>query len=181
MNNFTNRHSNILKTIETADTHEDPIAVALKPLIGLRLSKASRIETMIMLSFGDLIPVEWEGATRIVGAYSLHIQCPWRIRTTERILVASGDMLEESRFNPESNISTLSNNLCDQRFHELFSSCDAQKLLVERIEIDYAGAFKLHFFDSLTLEVIPITSFDVEHWRLFKPGSKYHFVYKEVD
>ncbi|MGC1349900.1 MAG: hypothetical protein WA858_08970 [Xanthobacteraceae bacterium] len=49
---------------------------AFAPLIGLRLSIVRRAAEMLVLHFGDIrvLPAR-QGS---IGAYALHIQCPWR-------------------------------------------------------------------------------------------------------
>lgn len=53
----------------------------------------------------------------------------------------------------------------------------ANPLVVERVEGDEFGGFRLWLSGGHTLAVFPATSFPREHWRYLKPGSKEdHFV-----
>src|SRR5579871_3454035 len=50
---------------------------AVDVLIGLRLSIVRRAADMLVLHFGDIRP--HSSGVGTVGAYALHVQCPWRL------------------------------------------------------------------------------------------------------
>lgn len=71
----------------------------------------------MMFSFGDLVEIpDRRGGVRVVGTYSLHVQCPWRLlHANQKILVGSGDILETFKGDGSPQATFLSRNLCDQR------------------------------------------------------------------
>ena len=49
---------------------------AFDVLVGLRLSIVRRAMDMLVLHFGDI--TELPSGKGTIGAYALHVQCPWR-------------------------------------------------------------------------------------------------------
>jgi hypothetical protein len=66
---------------------EHQIFSALQPLKGLRLSIAHHAGNMRMFHFGAIR----RRAKGIVGEYALHVSCPWRIETEDKILTGISD------------------------------------------------------------------------------------------
>jgi hypothetical protein len=62
----------------------------LDMLIGLRLSIVRRAADMLGLHFGDIRPHPSGEGT--VGAYTLHVQCPWRLDRPNGTITGSGDL-----------------------------------------------------------------------------------------
>jgi hypothetical protein len=62
----------------------------LDMLIGLRLSIVRRAADMLGLHFGDIRPHPSGEGT--VGAYTLHVQCPWRLDRPNGTVTGSGDL-----------------------------------------------------------------------------------------
>ena len=60
----------------------EQIVQQMKPPIGLQLSYFRHAADMANLRFGQIRPVE-KGS---VAEYALHVQCPWRIESSEGIL-----------------------------------------------------------------------------------------------
>jgi hypothetical protein len=120
----------------------------------------------------------------MVGEYALHIQCPWRLEREPdaQIITGSGDLYEpydeadwkDEAFNWESG-----NNLQEQALSRLLQEYDAKtkqivnatdRLVVNAVEADAFGGFRLDLSGDYQLRVFPCTSRE-EAWRLFKPTA----------
>jgi hypothetical protein len=63
---------------------------AFDVLIGFRLSIVRRAADMLVLHFGDIRPHPSGDGT--VGAYALHVQCPWRLDGPTGTVTGDGDL-----------------------------------------------------------------------------------------
>src|SRR6266851_8527886 len=100
----------------------DEIGRAFALLVGLRWSLA-RYSGMTVFHFGDVRPVK--GGT--VGQFALHIQCPWRLVTLDRIITGSPDhwqpsdeSLDWTAWNKDRSTPSLQ----EKRLMELFCGYD---------------------------------------------------------
>lgn len=113
------------------------------------------------------------------GEYSLHLQCPWRIRSAIdfKIKLASGDIYEPSsnvEWNEDFDWDIQGNNLFDEKVEYLFQK---DKLtFVEKVSIFESGDLEIVFSNKLILECFIAISKNEECWRFFKQGSKKHVV-----
>ena len=148
----------------------DEIDSALRRLIGLRMTLARNAGDMKVLHFGEVRPHPKRGT---MGEYALHIQCPWRLVTAERIVTGSTDT-EPS--------------LQDRRFLDLFGGDPETRshenrtpwLVVEGVRGDPLGGAKVHLSGGYSLEILPVgtnEADDDENWRLLKPYGE-HFVFR---
>ena len=114
---------------------------------------------------------------RIIGEYSLHIQCPWRVVDGDKILTASFDIYKPEAGNEEDDpdFDWEKGNLFDKRMKDLFRNGD-RELRIEAVEAGCGGALRMQLEDDLWLEIFPNDSLPDEHWRLFAPSSDHHFV-----
>lgn len=145
-----------------------------------------------MWSSGRAADLEWfqfgprkvvkdsRGDEREVGEYALHVQCAWRIRRGDRVVVASRDLYsprEETDDRPANfNWDVQGANRRDKRIAELFQN-ETREFLVQEVEAGEAGGFTLILDDGHALDVFPDDSLSGEHWRLFKPyAGEPHFV-----
>jgi hypothetical protein len=115
------------------------------------------------------------GAPAEAGDYALQLQCPWRIARKDRILVASDDLYFPAGYSsdqaPPPNFDwDRQPNRRDKLLAELFAP-GRPTLSVRKIEPGFAGSFRLLFDDKMLLEVVPVTSRRIEHWRLLRPKS----------
>jgi hypothetical protein len=117
----------------------------------------------------------WLGQATEVGDFALRIQCPWRVVRKDRILVGSDDIFFPADYS--SDIAPplgfdweRQNNRRDKLVSALFEP-GRPALSVRKIETSFAGSFRLLFDDKMLLEVVPISSRRVEHWRLLRPQS----------
>jgi hypothetical protein len=158
---------------------------ALEPLVGQPIWGAGRAGDLVQLQLGErsTVTVEDEG-DREVGAYSLHLSCPWRLATGERILTGSGDLWTPADAEAELESfdwETPGASWLDLRLAELWERFSAAPPSVTRVLADELGGFTLELTDGMVLEVFPESSptghVTTEFWRLLQPGTESpHFV-----
>lgn len=151
----------------------------VQQLIGLPLWSIGRAGGLIWFSFG----VERrevllrKGGKKVVSEYSLHIQCPWRIRKRNKIIVGYGDRSYPSGDDPYKSFSEnepdkIGNNQFDQRASNFLLDHERSPLLVRSVTADAVGGIYITFNQGYTLEVFPSSSLSTEHWRIFRPDSE---------
>jgi hypothetical protein len=155
------------------------IHAALLPLVGLPLWAAGRVVNLIWLQFGSRRTVLVRAAEREVGEYALHMQCSWRLRSAEAIIVGSADRLvprSESLLEPDDfDWTEPGANRCDELLEQLFVQTESYDVLAARA--DAYGGFSLELSSGLVLDVFIDGSPGNERWRLFKPWQDdEHFV-----
>jgi hypothetical protein len=142
-------------------------------LQGLPLWASNRACDLQSFQFGaQCVLPDRRGGTREVGEFALHIQCAWRISSSNGIIVGSND-----RYYPRTDAETvesfewdiLGNNLCDERVDAFI--IDHCPLIVKSICSNNFGGFTLSFEEKFYLEVFPDDSRQDEYWRLFMPDS----------
>lgn len=165
---------------------------SLSVLIGLPLSAAYSQAAMKSFHFGPLRPHPTPGAKGIVGAYALHVQCPWRIVTRDRIVTGKMDLFEpvvpRNDFDWQKTIREPEGNLQHKILHDLLHPSDPatrsevegnDQLAVVGVEVDVYGGIDLNLSNHYRLQCVPCGT-RVEDWRLFKPGdTSRHFVVGE--
>jgi hypothetical protein len=152
-------------------TLQDRINEALSPLIGLQLWRARRVMNMEMFEFGARYTrLNRKGEEIDVGDFALHIQCPWRIVGPDGIVVGS-----EDRHFPEDESSNWQEfdedgpTLCEARMTSWIAEHGASPLVVQRVEADSIGSFRLFLHRGFVLESLPANSLRGEYserWRL---------------
>jgi hypothetical protein len=123
------------------------------------------------------------GRPREVGAYALHIQCPWRLTEGTRIVAGSGDLSKPADPSVDRetwNWDDVGATWWDDRMREFFRS-PSHQIKVQTVMADAFGGFRLICSGAVTFEVFPNESaapHDVsEYWRLLQPSrSAGHFV-----
>jgi|GEM_PF-1190715 len=157
---------------------------AFDVLIGLRLSIVRRAADMLVLHFGDIrAHASGEGT---VGAYALHVQCPWRLDGPKGTVTGSRDLWEYAgpgerppNWSYEDGFS-----LQDRKFADLFARDESTRSWInesDRFVIAAAhqnerGDVRLEFANGYTILVFPAESRS-EAWRLFSSGSDRHLVF----
>jgi len=154
---------------------------ALGALIGLPLWESRRSADVQGFHFGERRPEASRGKEFLVGTYALHVQCPWRIKGPEGILVGSYDRLTpaagRSWEDPEFESDVPGASLIDDRIDALFALEARQHFVVESVEADDVGGFRMDLGAGMVLEAFPNHSDDAEFWRLFQPwNDNRHFV-----
>ena len=153
---------------------------ALSPLVGMPMWVGHRAADMQMFQLGDRRSAKnHRGETREVGEYALHLQCAWRIRGPQGIVVGSGDLYYPKGDFDEvpADFDWQKENRRDERLTALLTTGAEKPLLVEGVSADEAGGFILDMSGGFRLEVFPADSSPDEYWRLFRPGELgSHFV-----
>jgi hypothetical protein len=154
---------------------------ALDVLIGQPLWSSGRAADLEWFQFGQRKAVNGaRGDTKEVGQYALHVQCAWRIRHGDQVVIGSRDLY----YPPEESDAPMEDfdwdvqgaNRRDKRIAALFQN-DTRHFLVREVEVGEAGAFTIILNDEYALDVFPDDSFRDEHWRIFKPSAEEpHFV-----
>ncbi len=156
---------------------------ALQPLVGLKLSIARSAADMRVFHFGPIRPHHRKGT---VGAYALHVQCPWRLAGQDGLITGTSDRdvppaegAAIDRSDPKAG--TLQN----VRLAELLGGYDpdtrshtnaGEGLLVTAVSADQYGGVEISFTGNVRLQLFPDGSVD-EDWRFFDTsGNAKHFV-----
>lgn len=154
---------------------------ALKVLIGLPLWSSGRAADLEWFQFGQRRSVkDHRGNTKEVGEYALHLQCAWRIRQGDQVIVGSRDLYypaDEIQDRPEDfDWDVIGGNRRDRKIEALFQS-ETRQFWVREVTVGDAGSFTISLDDGYALEAFPDDSSADEHWRIFKPYSEEaHFV-----
>lgn len=156
----------------------------LGSVLGLPLAIARDAGNMKNFQFGKIRPHPSGKGT--VGDFALHVQCPWRLVTNDRILTGSADYYEPAVEGEEVNLDDRrSGNLQRKRLREVFGTYDAKtrslinetdSLIVTAVHTDRFGGLDLELSGGFRLQVFPNGSRG-ENWRFFAPGNdEDHFV-----
>ncbi|MEL6105371.1 MAG: hypothetical protein AAFU85_05015 [Planctomycetota bacterium] len=142
------------------------------------LAAAHRAADMRMFHFGTMrpaapsrIPSLRDRPRGSVGAYALHVQCPWRLETANEILTGRLDLWEPVTQSDDFSFNEWDcekdGNLQDLRVNEVLASTG---MVVESVDAKPNGHFELTLGHQRSLTVFPSGSVS-EDWRLFKPDT----------
>jgi hypothetical protein len=161
---------------------EDRILSVVHQLIGLRLGLARNAGAMKVLHFGNIRP--HPSGKGNVGDYALHIQCPWRIVSSEAIVTGSKDLAEPPEAMPNfdwnSALHEKDGNLQNKRLGELMGGYDtstrsyvnnAELLVVTEAQADCYSSVRVRLSPNYYIEVLPCGSSEGEDWRWLRPGD----------
>jgi hypothetical protein len=119
--------------------------------------------------------------TREVGAFALHVFCPWRVVISGSLVAGAGDLFTPS--DPDADLETFDWDVVgaawwDLRLTAAFAGPDEH--IIRSIAADAVGGFVLNG-GSIQFEVFPSSSsaphVETEFWRLFSPGrDEPHFI-----
>ncbi len=161
---------------------KNEVETALGQLIGLPFWGAGRAAALEWFQFGEQRTVTKRyGGTTTVGTWALHISCAWRVRDSEKILVASSDCYMRAdhllEVGDDFDWDVHGANQRDQRM-ALFMESQENSLVVTNVVADDFGGFCLELAPHFCLEVFPdVAAEDAEYWRLFQPSTEsLHFV-----
>jgi hypothetical protein len=154
----------------------EQVQKALRVLIGKPLWSSGRAADLEWFQFGQRKTVKGaRGDTKEVGEYALHVQCAWRIRHSDRVVVASRDLYHPASETDgpvhDFNWDVQGANRRDKLMAELFQN-GTPEFVVQQVSVGNAGAFTVVFDDDYALDVFPDDSSQDEHWRLFKPYTE---------
>jgi hypothetical protein len=123
----------------------------------------------------------------LVGAFALHIQCPWRLEQTHLILTGSDDFFSRANKNtdPTWEAGMVWGHLQNEVLQNILLGFDSQtnstvnatnQFDVTTIVPDAFGGFALNMSGDYRLVSFP-TGSRGEHWRLVRPDTQEkHFV-----
>lgn len=151
---------------------------ALATLAGLALSRLERAGDTLWIQLGPLHTVEGEDGPREIGAWSLHVSCPWRWCATDRVLVGSGDLLTPADADVELEDYDWDEpgaSWLDVRLGELAAHLTESPVSIFRATRDRWLGLRLELDDDTVLELFPNSTptghVSTEFWRVFEPGQ----------
>lgn len=165
---------------------KDEIDEATRCLIGLEVSHLGFAGNMRGIHFGELR----RRKGHFVGAYALHLQCPWRLERAGIRLTGFHDYYSpasdntDEAWDPNSGRGSLQAEVLRTVFrlnhgdHERREPATgkAGSRKVVSVRGDRFGGLLIAFSGGMRLRVFPAGAAG-EHWRLFQPGKKAgHFV-----
>ncbi len=161
---------------------QEQVEAALSAIIGMPIWGAGRAVNMEMFDIGDRVEkTSRYGETIQVGAYAIHVQCPWRVIGPEGIAVGSIDAHypPSVREGDESFDSNNDSSLCEEKMSAWLERRGGEPLFIRSVAADESGGFRLGLSGGYSVDVMPASSRpDYEHWRLIGPGTgrRTHFV-----
>jgi hypothetical protein len=154
---------------------------ALEMLVGKMLWSSGRAADLQWFAFGERRTVEGlRGKPKEVGEHALHVQCAWRIRQRDQVVVGSSDLYLPRESNDDRledfNWDVQGGNRRDKHIADLFQN-ETTQFLVKEVRAAEAGSFTIILESEYALDVFPDDSLGDEHWRVFSPYSDVrHFV-----
>ena len=135
---------------------KEEIKQHLSLLIGLPLSIARRGADMLILHFGAIQETESRirvgnraGLKGSVGDFSLHIQCPWRLESSDGIVTGRGDLYRS----PETS-KYFDDELDDDSFYEQGKNLQDRKIGELLQGIDPITGSYMNITQFLTVESV---------------------------
>jgi hypothetical protein len=110
----------------------------------------------------------------------MHLQCPFRILRSGKVLLGSDDMSwpQQPNVGPAEAMESFT-TMYDRGAGRLKSALDSVALRVTRCFAGDAGFVTIELTESISIEIFPAVSGKVESWRLFTEGGE-HYVYRGV-
>ena len=144
------------------------IESALSVIIGLSFTRTTRAANMECIKFGDKIATDKSGSFNI-GLYALHLQCPWRIVSKNKLLIGSQDVYEpinEIKPGDDFDWEQIGQNLRDNKLEHFLKDVIWK---VNNVTADEYGGLDIDFGDDVRLQIFPALSKKdqySEYWRL---------------
>jgi hypothetical protein len=150
---------------------------ALSSLIGLKLLGSTNVFATRTFTFGFVNHPQPQDT-----AFALIIECPWRIESGDQILTGSDDFGTPAAGNLDRNWdpNSQTGSIQEQRLVEWLGAelhdgtiiaCSTGPV-VEAVEADNFGGFRIILSDACCLAVFPASSGEME-WMLRKSGHGY--------
>lgn len=152
---------------------------SLQVLVGLPLSIARDAASMKVFHFGEVKPHPSGAGT--VGAYALHIQCPWRFVDEKRVVTGTSDRFADPADETEVDDDPRTGNLQLIKIESLLKGYDAEtrsfvnateQLVVISVSTDRFGGADLLLTGGYRLQIFPDGSFD-EAWRFIETQGRH--------
>ncbi|MGH7123456.1 MAG: hypothetical protein ACREFI_03730 [Stellaceae bacterium] len=176
--------SNRAKSPRT-ETEDKP----LDALVGLKLSIVRRVADMLVLHFGDVR--KHESGSGTVGAYALHVQCPWRFAGPSGIVTGRSDLSDYAGpgQRPESWTYEDGFSLQDKILDHFIGSYDVStgswfnernRFIVTEVSLSIYGDVRIALTHGHEIFVFPDgNERGGEAWRFFACGGGGHLVFPE--
>lgn len=119
-----------------------------------------------------------KGQSVEVRDFSLHVDCDWRVRGLEGIVVGWLDMFYrsgEASNADDDDWDRHAKGATSRRDERLEAWLAHGPYEVQHAHADAVGGFTLELARNYALDVFPTSSLDYEHWRLLSPDGP-HFV-----
>jgi hypothetical protein len=145
----------------------------LAVLVGEPLVSIGRAVDMGTFGFGPEEPTTTRrGIERMVAAYSLHLQCPFRMDGPTGPIFGGRDIY---RSPTGERLEGMAWDGPDANFYEVTvkarGAIDGPPLVCERIVADRSGSFTIHFTEDHVLHVFVPGAVQEEYWRFFRTGD----------
>ena len=151
---------------------------ALAALTGLAISRVGRAGDSLWIHLGPLQTVDGDEGPREIGAWALHVSCPWRWIATDRVVVGSGDLLTPADADVELEDYDWDEpgaSWLDVRLGELAARLAESPVSIFRATRDRWLGLRLELDDDTAIELFPNSTptghVSTEFWRLFQPGE----------
>lgn len=161
-----------------AATLDAEVDAALAALDGLALSHLGRSGDSLWIQLGALRTVAGDEGPREVGAWALHISCPWRWSASDRVLLGSGDLLTPADADVELEDYDWDEpgaSWLDVRLDELATRLAGSPVSIFRATRDRWLGLRLELDDDTVIELFPNSTptghVSTEFWRMFRPGT----------
>lgn len=152
-----------------------------------KLKSISRVGTMVSLGFGDLVKNKVVQKTEegnfitkevFVPQYALHIDCSFRIKCGNSIMMSQRDMfcpnsemIKSANFNEdEFEWDIIGNNSFDEKAQKHFVDTGLD-FTIKKININSCGDLKILLSNDFSIEVFVDSSEKEECWRFFEVGN----------
>ncbi len=112
-------------------TVEEQILEHIKPLVGLQLSFARRAADMRNFGFGKIRAVK----NGTVADYALHIQCPWRIESTEGIVTGRLDLWERPNWTRKRKTMISNRGITRREIYKIYSLVNFWEVMIQKLEL----------------------------------------------
>lgn len=150
----------------------------LENMVNQKARAIGRASDLLWLGLGKTIDdTDYKGRAIKKSEYSLHLQCPWRIKDrNDFVVVASYDMYEpnsKTDWSEDFNWDIQGNNLYDEKVKIWF---EEQERFVVAYELKTNLDLIVIFDDGTFLEIFINTTTEVECWRFFPFKSENHVV-----
>ena len=161
---------------------EEKTAEALQPLIGLRLCLAKTSGDLRAFHFGEAR----RDVHTFMGDYALHLSCPWRLQSRDKIVTGSADHYERAEHNndPAWEPGMVWGTYQEKALRQVLGCPDSEPdvcvnstplLVVESVRSDPFGGAEISLSGGYQLVIFP-SGARGEKWRLLPPGEAHHFV-----
>ena len=159
------------------------IQQALAPLVGLPFHHIGRITNMLWIHFGELHGVpDRRGGTKVVGDWTVHVQCPWRLIQYNQILVGYHDFYYTPDGDTPKDWDVVGKMRFDIAAITICAEFAKMPPVVTSVQVDEVGGFSVHLSGEFRLDIFPDDSDETsEYWRIFQSGvDSKHFVFHET-